>query len=56
MFVETGRRSGTEIEITRGVDAGMEIVTAGQNKLSNGSPVAVDNSVNPATPDKASGG
>ena len=26
----------------------MQIVTSGQNKLSNGSPVAVDNSVNPA--------
>lgn len=48
IFVQTGRRSGTQIEITKGVTAGMEIVTAGQNKLSNGSPVAVDNSVNPA--------
>lgn len=57
IFVETGRRSGTQIEITKGVTAGMELVTAGQNKLSNGSPVAVDNSVNPATAsDTASGG
>ncbi len=58
VFVETGRRSGTQIEITKGVEAGMQIVTSGQNKLSNGSLVAVDNSVNPATatPGTASGG
>ncbi len=56
IFVETGRRSGTEIEITKGVEPGMQIVTSGQNKLSNGSPVAVDNSVNPASPGSASGG
>ncbi len=56
IFVKTGRRSGTEIEIIDGVTPGMQIVTAGQNKLSNGSPVAVDNSVNPAAPAPASGG
>lgn len=48
VFVETGRRSATDIEITKGVTPGMQIVTSGQNKLSNGSHVAVDNSVNPA--------
>jgi membrane fusion protein (multidrug efflux system) len=48
IFVETGRRSGTEIEITKGVEPGMQIVTSGQNKLSNGSHVAIDNSINPA--------
>ena len=54
--MQAGRRSGTEIEIVKGVEPGMQIVTSGQNKLSNGSPVAVDNSVNPATPGPASGG
>ncbi len=49
VFVETGRRSGTDIEIVKGVEPGMQIVTSGQNKLTNGSPVAIDNSVNPAT-------
>jgi membrane fusion protein (multidrug efflux system) len=48
LFVESGRRSGTEIEIKKGIEAGMKIVTSGQNKLSNGSHIAVDNSVNPA--------
>ncbi len=58
VFVETGRRSGADIEVTKGVAPGMQIVTSGQNKLSNGSPVAIDNSVNPATaaPGSASGG
>ena len=56
IFVQTGRRSGTDIEITKGVEPGMQIVTSGQNKLSNGSPVAIDNSVNPATANSASGG
>jgi membrane fusion protein (multidrug efflux system) len=48
IFVETGRRSATDIEVIKGVDPGMQIVTSGQNKLSNGSHVAVDNSVDPA--------
>ncbi len=56
VFVETGRRSGNQIEITKGVEAGMQIVTSGQNKLSNGSPIAVDNSVNPATASATSSG
>ncbi len=56
VFVETGRRSGTDIEVVKGVEPGMQIVTSGQNKVSNGSLLAVDNSVNPATPDSGSGG
>ncbi|MBB5752374.1 efflux RND transporter periplasmic adaptor subunit [Prosthecomicrobium pneumaticum] len=48
VFVETGRRVGDKIEITRGLKAGAQVVTAGQNKLSPGSPVAIDNSVQPA--------
>ncbi len=48
IFVTTGRRSDTQIEILKGVEPGMQIVSSGQNKLSNGSHVVVDNSVNPA--------
>jgi membrane fusion protein (multidrug efflux system) len=48
IFIETGRRSGTQIEVTKGIAPGMKIVSSGQNKLSNGSHVVVDNSVNPA--------
>ena len=47
IFVETGRRSDTQIEVVKGVTPGMQIVSSGQNKLSNGSHVTVDNSVNP---------
>ncbi|WP_336802416.1 efflux RND transporter periplasmic adaptor subunit [Kaistia sp. MMO-174] len=47
VFVKLGRRSGDRIEIVEGVKPGMQIVTSGQNKLSSGSPVAVDNSVQP---------
>lgn len=48
VFVQTGRRSGGLVEIVSGVTAGDQVVTAGQNRLSNGQPAAVDNSVNPA--------
>jgi membrane fusion protein (multidrug efflux system) len=56
VFVETGRRSGTEIEIRSGLEAGAQIAVAGQNKLSNGSPVAIDNSVVPGDATAAAGG
>jgi len=47
VFVEVGRRAGGWIEIRGGVQPGQVIVTAGQNKLQNGTPVTVDNSVDP---------
>jgi len=47
IFVKPGRRSDGRVEITSGVAAGDEIVTAGQNRLANGAPVVIDNSVNP---------
>lgn len=48
VFVQTGRRSGGLVEVVTGVSAGDQVVTAGQNRLSNGQPAVVDNSVNPA--------
>jgi membrane fusion protein (multidrug efflux system) len=48
VFVTTGRRSQGLVEVLKGVEAGDQIVTAGQNRLSNGTPVRVDNTVNPA--------
>ena len=47
IFVKAGRRSEGNVEITDGIRAGDELVTAGQNRLSNNSPVSVDNSVTP---------
>ena len=40
--------TGERVEVTKGVKAGDVVVTAGQNRLSNGMPVKIDNSVNPA--------
>ncbi len=42
VFVETGDRAGTRIEVTDGVAPGDRIVIAGQNRLSNGAPVTLD--------------
>ncbi len=47
IFVKTGRRSQGLVEILSGVSAGDVVVTAGQNRLSNGSPVTIENSVQP---------
>lgn len=41
VFVQTGRRFGAQVEVTSGVSAGDRIVTAGQNRLSNGSQVTL---------------
>jgi hypothetical protein len=47
-FVRTGRRAGGIIEIVEGLEAGQQVVTAGQNKLSNGARVIIDNTVDPS--------
>jgi membrane fusion protein (multidrug efflux system) len=47
VFVTVGRRSARDVEIIDGVEVGDQVVTAGQNRLSNGAPVFVDNSVTP---------
>lgn len=47
VFVQTGRRSGELVEVTGGVNPGDRIVTAGQNRLTGGATVTIDNSVNP---------
>ena len=48
VFVKPGRRSGGVVEIAEGVSPGDQVVTAGQNRLTNGQPALIDNSVNPA--------
>jgi membrane fusion protein (multidrug efflux system) len=47
VFVTVGRRSQGLVEIAEGVKPGDQVVTAGQNRLSGGARVTVDNSVNP---------
>ena len=46
-FVTTGARRGTQVAITKGLDGGEDVVSAGQIKLRNNAPVRVDNSVQP---------
>ncbi len=46
-FVTTGARRGDQVAVLTGVKAGDTIITAGQNKLRNGSPLAINNSVMP---------
>lgn len=47
VFVDVGRRAGGLVEITAGLKAGEEVVNAGQNRLSGGAAVVIDNSVSP---------
>jgi len=46
-FVTTGDTRGDQVAILKGVKAGATVVTAGQIKLHNGSPVAINNTVQP---------
>ncbi len=50
VFVTTGRRFGGQVEITKGLELGEVVVNAGQNKLSIGSPVRIDNTIDPTKP------
>jgi len=43
--VKTGEVRNGRVEIVKGLQAGDTVVTAGQNKLRNGLPVSIDNSV-----------
>jgi membrane fusion protein, multidrug efflux system len=42
VFVRTGSRQGERVEIATGVEPGDRVVIAGQNRLSNGAPVTVE--------------
>jgi len=48
IFIETGPTRGDQIAIVKGLQAGQVVVSSGQNKLKNGTPVTVDNSVKPS--------
>ncbi len=47
-FVEVGPTRGDQVAVTKGLAAGDVVVTGGQLKLRNGSPVTIDNTVKPA--------
>ena len=46
-FVTLGETRGDQVAVAKGITAGDEVVTAGQLKLHNGSPVIVNNTVQP---------
>ncbi len=48
VFVTTGETRGDQVAILKGLKAGQLVVTSGQVKLKNNTPVVVDNSVQPA--------
>ncbi|MFN3724324.1 MAG: efflux RND transporter periplasmic adaptor subunit [Paracoccaceae bacterium] len=50
VFVKPGRRSGDRIEVLEGIAAGDQIVTSGQNRLSNAAKVVIDTSVELSPP------
>ncbi|MBA5778832.1 efflux RND transporter periplasmic adaptor subunit [Stappia sp. F7233] len=56
VFVKTGRRYLGRIEVTDGLKPGDIVVTAGQNKLTIGSPVKIDNTINPEPEARVAGG
>ncbi len=48
VFIKLGRRYAGNVEVTNGLKSGDIIITAGQNRLSPGIPVKIDNTINPA--------
>jgi membrane fusion protein (multidrug efflux system) len=48
-FVMTGAKRGDQVAVLSGVKEGDVVVTAGQMKLRNGSPVMIDNKVQPTS-------
>lgn len=53
-FVTTGDARGDQIAVVKGLEPGQIVVTAGQLKLQNGSPVTINNAVTPPNdPDAA---
>lgn len=47
VFVTTGETRGDQVAIVKGLQEGQEVVTSGQLKLKNGTPVVVDNTITP---------
>ena len=45
VFVKTGDTRGDQVAVLTGVEPGDVVVTVGQNKLHNGSPVRIDNKI-----------
>jgi membrane fusion protein (multidrug efflux system) len=48
VFVTTGPTRGDQVAIVKGIEPGVQVVTSGQVKLKNGTPLVIDNSVQPS--------
>ncbi len=48
VLVKTGSTRGDQVAVTAGLDEGAVVVTSGQIKLRQGTPVAINNAVQPA--------
>lgn len=48
VFVTLGATRGDQVQVLSGIQPGEEVVTAGQLKLRNGTPLAVNNSIQPS--------
>lgn len=48
VFVTTGPTRGDQVAILTGIEPGTEVVTSGQVKLKNGTPLIINNTVQPA--------
>jgi membrane fusion protein, multidrug efflux system len=48
VFVTPGPTRGDQVAILKGVDEGTQVVTSGQIKLKNGTPLIIDNRVQPS--------
>jgi membrane fusion protein (multidrug efflux system) len=49
VFVTTGETRGDQVAILKGLEEGQQVVSSGQLKLKNGTPVVVNNTVQPAS-------
>ena len=47
MFVTTGAKRGDQVAVLTGIQEGDEVVTSGQLKIKNGTPLKIDNSTKP---------
>ena len=48
VFVTVGETRGDQIAILKGIELGDTVITSGQLKLKNGSPITINNSIQPS--------
>lgn len=46
-LIQTGAERGSQVQVTRGIEPGDQVVTSGQHKLRDGATVEINNSVTP---------